>query len=670
MEDDKTKSIDKDRFISIRISDDRMEVYLTLAPFARYGIDIRLDDILQILGSKGVSFGIKKDIIGSILDKVIHEDTSVKDILIAEGKRPVAGRSHEVEFDIEKAIKDPEKVDALLGQKHEVYAYEVAAIVGKEKEICYKDSVIAVRRPQIPGVNGIDISGHRAEASILPPSHEYKFGKNIKYNEQENNYIAVRDGLLVLNKDVYEIFPININGRVEVAVSNDKMQARVNLFPPDAKGLALKTEDVMKALNLMKIRYGVNVDIISNVVKEVNETSKIVSGVIVAEGLPAINGTDGRINFLVDVDKKITPKVRPDGSVDFYDVSAIVGVQKDQPLAGLIPATPGKPGKNIFDEVINPLTGKACELPAGDNTKISAKDKGILLSAIDGNVRYDGRVISVKPGYEVDGDVDFGVGNIFYKGSVKIKGDVKSGFRLDITDGVEIGGTVEDAIVKSEGKVLIRGGFVGTGKGEIDTRGDVAIRFARNQTIIANNVTILNEAINCTIYAKNDVVVKGGRLSIVGGHTTAGVKIEVNVLGNEEEVHTEVEVGTDYTRRRGLINVRKEISNLLTILEKVDPDVKRLDEIKGKGLGLSTKQMETLDSLSIHKQDIEERLKNLRDKEALLTKGLNINKDAKVIVNNIVYPGVKVRIGGSTINVIEKYRRKTFSLSGEKINMV
>lgn len=670
MEDNnKTKSIDKAGFISIRISDDRMEAYLTLEPFMRYGIDIDLNDVLQALNAKGVSFGIKRDIIESILDKAGQKDALIKDILIAEGKRPVEGRPDEVES-IGAAIKDTEKVDILLQQKHEVYAYEVDAILGKEKEICYKDSVIALRRPQTPGVNGIDIFGQKAEAYISPPSQEYKFGKNVKYNEQENNYTAVRDGLLILNKDVYEIFPINIKGRVEVVVSNDKMQAMANLFPSDAKGLALKAEDVMYALNQMKIRYGIKGGIISNAVNEVNETSKIVSGVIVAEGMPAINGTDGRINFIVDVDKKITPKVRPDGSVDFYDVSAIVGVKKDQPLAELIPDTSGKPGKNIFDETINPIPGKACELPVGDNTKISDKDKRVLLSSIDGNVRYDGRVITVKPGYEVDGDVDFGVGNISYNGSVKIKGDVKGGFRLDINGNVEIGGTVEDAIIKSEGNVLIRGGFVGTGKGEIDTPGDAAIRFARNQTIIANNVTILNEAINCTIYARNDVEVKGGRLSIVGGQTAAGVKIEVNVLGNEEEAPTEVEVGTDYTRRRGLIKVRKEISNLKTLLEKVDPEVKRLDEIKGKGLGLSTKQMETYERLFTQKQDIDERLKELIDKEDLLAKGLSVNKDAKVIVNNIVYPGVKVRIGGSTIHVIEKYRRKTFSLSGEKINMV
>ena len=143
-------------------------------------------------------------------------------------------------------------------------------------------------------------------------------------------------------------------------------------------------------------------------------------------------------------------------------------------------------------------------------------------------------------------DVDFSVGNISYKGAVSIKGDVNSGFNRIACGNIEIGGTVNDAKIKSEGDIKIAGGFVGTGEGKVEARGDVTIGFARNQMIIGNNIIFSREAIDCAIYAKETIVAKGGRLSIVGGVLTAGSLIEVDVLGSAIEVPTEVEVGINY----------------------------------------------------------------------------------------------------------------------------
>ena len=44
-----------------------------------------------------------------------------------------------------------------------------------------------------------------------------------------------------------------------------------------------------------------------------------------------------------------------------------------------------------------------------------------------------------------------------------------------------------------------------------------------------------------------------------------------------------------------------------------------------------------------------------------------VNKDAKVVVNKVVHPGVEITIGESTMSILDEYRGTTFYLSGDEI---
>ena len=57
------ESTDKTKFFAIKVSDDHMKVYLTVKPVAQEDSDINSDDVLKILQSKNVSFGIKEEVI-------------------------------------------------------------------------------------------------------------------------------------------------------------------------------------------------------------------------------------------------------------------------------------------------------------------------------------------------------------------------------------------------------------------------------------------------------------------------------------------------------------------------------------------------------------------------------------------------------------------------------
>src|SRR3989337_3906570 len=101
---------DKTKFLSIKVSDDLMKVYLTVKPSTQEDIDINSDDVLKILQSKNVSFGIKEEIIKNTLDKVKQELNSMENVLIAEGSQAINGEDGRLEFlfNINKKINPQE----------------------------------------------------------------------------------------------------------------------------------------------------------------------------------------------------------------------------------------------------------------------------------------------------------------------------------------------------------------------------------------------------------------------------------------------------------------------------------------------------------------------------------------------------------------------------------
>ena len=70
----------------------------------------------------------------------------------------------------------------------------------------------------------------------------------------------------------------------------------------------------------------------------------------------------------------------------------------------------------------------------------------IMYAAIDGLFTLTGgETINVFPIYEVNGDVDYHTGNIDFVGTVVIRGNVLTGFRIRAAGDIRIVGGVEGA---------------------------------------------------------------------------------------------------------------------------------------------------------------------------------------------------------------------------------
>src|SRR3989304_162178 len=194
-----------------------------------------------------------------------------------------------------------------------------------------------------------------------------------------------------------------------IKISDDHMKVYLTVKPFVQKDIDINLNDVLQTLQSKSISFGIKEDVIKTTLDEVKQENISVENLLIAEGNQAINGEDGRLEFMVNVNKNIKPHEDTHGKVDFHDLSIVENVEKEQPLVKLVDSTLGTPGKNVYGKMVNPVHGKPCVLPIGENTKVSDKDTKLLVSCINGIVKYVAGGVSVKPGYAVQTDVETGI---------------------------------------------------------------------------------------------------------------------------------------------------------------------------------------------------------------------------------------------------------------------
>ncbi len=109
---------------------------------------------------------------------------------------------------------------------------------------------------------------------------------------------------------------------------------------------------------------------------------------------------------------------------DYRDTGHIVQVKEGDPILQVTPATQGPEGVDVFGEAIPGLFGDPVPYEFGKNVELD-ESSNILRSLIPGEVRRGDGQLWVDSVYNVEGDVDFNIGNIDFAGDVRIGGSVR-----------------------------------------------------------------------------------------------------------------------------------------------------------------------------------------------------------------------------------------------------
>ncbi|MCA9438926.1 MAG: DUF342 domain-containing protein, partial [Candidatus Omnitrophica bacterium] len=162
-------------------------------------------------------------------------------------------------------------------------------------------------------------------------------------------------------------------------------------------------------------------------------------------GTPPTPPTDARLEYYVNPTMaKRGSQLGAEEKVDFKELRRILNVEKGQELVRKHDPIPGTPGWDVYGNPIPADDPKNISIPIGQGVEL--REEGHLAIAVeDGAISRAGQQISVIRVYPVSGNISYRTGNIHFKGTVDISGDVQTGFEVHADGDILIKGLVEGA---------------------------------------------------------------------------------------------------------------------------------------------------------------------------------------------------------------------------------
>lgn len=425
-----------------------------------------------------------------------------------------------------------------------------------------------------------------------------------------------------------------------IDLGDDDMQATAYIRrKPDASQYTM--DELKQLLKAAGIKHGIKDDVLKQIIAE-ECYDKMVT---VAEGKPAVDGSDGEFELLFRTKLPSTPKMLEDGSVDYLNIDLFEKVEKDQLIVRYHKPTGGAMGYTVKGRIVVPRKGKDKPAIRGKGFHIT-DDKEEYYSDLNGKIEFINGQIQITNLFVVRGDLNSKIGNIDFAGDVEIWGAVRAGMQITAGGNVTINGVVEAADIKAGGNILFRAGVLGSDKCNINAKRDIYGRFFENASVRANGIINCNYLLNSQVMGLKGVEVYGKKSVILGGTTEALGYINAFSIGNATEILTIIKVGVDdaYIKkvallRRNMEQVNTEISIFEENLHNESADHDKIV------MGLC---MKVDDRLKISKQieELEELLKNAQN--------------AYVRVTGDIYSRVNIRIDTANTMMTQELHNVTF----------
>ncbi len=456
------------------------------------------------------------------------------------------------------------------------------------------------------------------------------------------------------------------HGEVSVRVAPDRMSAFLVVAPPGEGGTPASADQALQKLAEAGVVFGIDAAAVKRAVADAEGRPRGAppgEPRVVARGRPPVPGENGTGEYhpcLTAVSGR--PRVRPDGSVDLFDLGLVRGVAKGTVLGTRTAPTPGVPGMNVLGTVVPAKAGREAALRPGKGTAY-ADDQLRVVATIDGHATLiEGRII-VSTVFEAGTDISPETGNIEFVGSVLVRGNVHPGFWVKAGGDVEIYGGVDGGTVEAGGSITVLYGIQGGGHGHIAAGGSVKAKFIENADVRAGgHVWAADGILSSRVEAGVSVEVVGRRGAIIGGRVAARDTVSARFLGSHIGAATEIVVGMAPRLLAELHATRKLEADEQARLQRTSQGIEFLLEQHRRGL-LPPEKHETLRQLAAARDQLTEQVELLAGRAAELHLQLGEIRTARVDALDVCYPGVRVTIGSAHYLVNDPLQRTRLRLN-------
>ncbi|WP_195573210.1 DUF342 domain-containing protein [Paenibacillus sp. 1001270B_150601_E10] len=454
---------------------------------------------------------------------------------------------------------------------------------------------------------------------------------------------------------------------LEVSLSEDKMTAYLHINDVD-QNVQFTEDQLEQFLKSSQVQYGLKQEVLREIARRPLLYMK--EPVVVATGQQPVDGVDGKIEVLMSLAGGTRPLEQEDGSVDLKEIQQLNNVTRGQRIAVRTPAAPARPGTNVRGEAVKGRDGKEARFKLGKNV-VTDGEAVAAYAAIDGLiVKTEGDKLNVFPVYEVNGDVDYRTGNIDFVGTVVVRGNVLTGFRIKAAGDIRVIGGVEGAQMEAQGSIEITGGVIAAHKGSIQAGQQIKCSFVQEGNLIAGTDVIVSQSImHSNVRASKQVICNGTKGLIVGGKIQAGERVVARTIGNNTSTATTIEVGVLPELRNELTELRQQFRVANDNLDKTEKALNLLDKLAAAG-ELSEDKMQMRHKLNLTKKSIVQEQTDIRERIFELEKTLEDSNDARVDVHQLVYGGSKMVIGRYTRYVKDVNKHVSFRFIDGEIAMV
>ncbi|ACA88397.1 DUF342 domain-containing protein [Shewanella woodyi] len=342
-----------------------------------------------------------------------------------------------------------------------------------------------------------------------------------------------------------------IDGQINVKIAEDKMSAKMELTAPWG-GEKVTIQGILQALKASNVCMGLSKIKIQALLKELSrkqagETCECV----IATGKQSINGDNASIERKVPLarERLLQPQEREDGTVDMHNLGSVIMVDPQDLLIVKHPATEGTSGYNIHGEILEPVPGKDLQLIPGNGTELSSSNPNHLIASVSG------QPVETKTGMQVDDvlnikDVDVGYGNVDFKGSILVTGDVHEGMVVKSTGDITVMGFADSATLIADGDVIVSKGIIGRQLKEkelstkIRAKGQICAQFIQYSDLEAEGeILVTKQLLHSYTKTKQTLTVSdpnGRRGDLVGGIAKADKSVIAVTIGATAGTKTEI----------------------------------------------------------------------------------------------------------------------------------
>ncbi|MCR4741831.1 MAG: FapA family protein [Treponema sp.] len=432
---------------------------------------------------------------------------------------------------------------------------------------------------------------------------------------------------------------------IGVDVSKDEIVGSIIVGPPSMSGAEASEEMIERALK----SQGVDQSCFEHdKIQEFVDHPVYNIPFEVAHAIMPVDGHDAYISYNFETDpSKIKAKISEQGNINYKDINRIQNVIADQPLATKILAERGKGGHTLFGRYLEAKNGKDVQVQLGANVKLD-RDGVTIKAEIDGEVMLVNGKITVEPVKYLDA-VNLKTGDIKFVGTVVIKGNVEDGYKVEATN-IEVNGIVDKSRLEATGNIVVRQGIFGKGEGYVKAGKSLWAKFINDTTVeVEENVIVYDSIMNSTVTAMKNIVVKGKKAQITGGHLSATEEICARKIGSPGGgTETILEVGIDPRAKKRLEYLQKMQADSTKELEKIELDVQNLEQQKKLRKKLPQEKEDKLRSLKEKCDQITNELDEMTEEiEKIQAHLRELKAIGKVKAEGTVYSGVKIYVRDS-----------------------